>query len=171
MHYIEGFGAQVKVIFNDQINFDEINDFDKVVLSPGPGLPKNAGLMPDFIDRFYDKIPILGVCLGFQAIYEFLGGKLFNLPEVKHGVAEKCNLSSESTLFQHINNPIKVGLYHSWAVDEDSKPKDIKFTATSDSNVIMAYEHSFLPIYGVQFHPESVLTEKGHQIIKNFLEA
>jgi len=169
VHYLEAQDATVVVVRNDKINFDEVHNFDKIVLSPGPGLPKDAGMQPKLIQQFALSKSILGVCLGFQALVEYFGGEIFNQQEVKHGVAEKCNVISESKLFSGIPNQFKVGLYHSWAAKKENFPSELKITALSENNTIMAFEHQSLPICAVQFHPESILTENGHQMIKNFL--
>jgi len=169
VHYLEAQDATVVVVRNDKINFDEVHNFEKIVLSPGPGLPKDAGMQPKLIQQFALSKSILGVCLGFQALVEYFGGEIFNQQEVKHGVAEKCNVISESKLFSGIPNQFKVGLYHSWAAKKENFPSELKITALSENNTIMAFEHQSLPICAVQFHPESILTENGHQMIKNFL--
>jgi len=169
VHYLEGQGATVVVERNDEINFDAINQFDKIVLSPGPGLPKDAGLQPKLIQQFSKTQPILGVCLGFQALVEFFGGEIFNQNQVKHGVAENCKIISESKLFAGIELEFKVGLYHSWAAKKENFPIELIITALSENDTIMAFEHRSLPVYGVQFHPESILSDNGHQIIRNFL--
>ena len=177
VHYLEGQDATVVVVRNDEINFDVVQQFDKIVLSPGPGLPKGAGLQPKLIEQFATVKPILGVCLGFQALVEFFGGKIFNQQDVKHGVAEKCRIvvpsgkiTSDSKLFAGIEKEFNVGLYHSWAAKKEKFPDDLKITALSENDIIMAFEHKALPVFGVQFHPESILTENGHQIIANFLK-
>lgn len=170
VHYLEGQDATVVVVRNDEINFHDVEQFDKIVLSPGPGLPKDAGLQPKLIEQFAKTKPILGVCLGFQALVEFFGGEIFNQQDVKHGVAEKCKIVSDSKLFSEIEKEFKVGLYHSWAAKKENFPSDLKITALSENNTIMAFEHVSLPVYGVQFHPESILTENGHQIIANSLK-
>lgn len=156
-------------MFNDEIPFDNINDFDKIVLSPGPGLPFEAGQMPRLIKEYYAKKPILGVCLGFQALVEFFGGTIYNQNKVKHGVSETCFFKSDSKLFNGTPENYKVGLYHSWAADKKTFPVQLEVTATSENDIIMAFEHKTFPICGVQFHPESIMTENGHKIIHNFL--
>lgn len=167
-HYLEAFGCDVTVARNNAITLAEIERFDKIVLSPGPGLPKDAGVMPALLDAYIDRKPILGVCLGMQAIGEHFGGRLYNQQEVKHGVAEPCRHNGDNRLFRGIPETFEAGLYHSWAValDEDSP---LKPTAYSDSGVLMAFEHADLPVTGVQFHPESVLTPQGRKMIANFL--
>lgn len=143
-----------------------LNDYDKIVLSPGPGLPAQAGGMMDLIAEADGKIPILGVCLGMQAIAEHLGGEIYNQEKVKHGVQEKINCG-DSILFEGLPKKIEVGLYHSWAVREHSM---YTVTAKSDADVLMAIENSEKKLYGVQFHPESVMTSEGREILSNFLK-
>jgi anthranilate synthase component 2 len=169
VHYLKLNGAEVDVVFNDNIPFNSILNYDKVVLSPGPGLPSQAGDLMLFIKKYYQQIPILGICLGFQAIIECFGGKLINQKQVKHGVEEVCFFENNSTLFKYLPCQFKVGLYHSWCADEQSFPKELKITSKSKNNIIMAFEHNSLPVYGVQFHPESIITENGLKIIQNFL--
>lgn len=166
---MEGFDAEVDVFFNDQIPFHSLSDYDKVVISPGPGLPHQAGELMRFIKEYHHKIPILGVCLGFQALVEFFGGQIYNQNEVKHGVSEDCFFKNDSKLFDKTPNTYKIGLYHSWAAKKDNFPPELDITAQSKNKVIMAFEHKKFSICGVQFHPESIITENGHQIIKNFL--
>jgi anthranilate synthase component 2 len=158
---------QVVVKRNDEMNLQEIADFDKIVLSPGPGLPKDAGNMPELLNMYIGKKPILGVCLGMQAIAEHFGGELYNQKVVRHGITTEIKSFPENTLFQNLPSRITVGLYHSWAVRH--LPEEIKVTAMSSENVIMAIEHKTLPIYGVQFHPESILTEYGREVLMNFV--
>jgi anthranilate synthase component II len=170
VHYLEGQDANVTVVRNDAIQLDQVQAYDKIVLSPGPGLPKDAGMQPELIRRFVDQKPILGVCLGLQALVEHFGGQLFNQEFVKHGVAEKCMRNAESSkLFAGIPDTFAVGLYHSWAAEPEKFPAELAVTARSENGIIMAFEHQTLPVCGVQFHPESVLTEYGHQLIGNFL--
>jgi anthranilate synthase component 2 len=170
VHYFEGFDVDVKVLRNDEVEFEDVENADKLVFSPGPGLPAKAGKMPLLIHSFAGKKPMLGVCLGFQAIVEFYHGVIYNQEIVKHGKAENCSVSVDSKLFHDVSPEIKVGLYHSWAAQIDRFPRELIVTAKSENGVIMAFEHKRLPIAGVQFHPESVLTEEGHQIIENFIK-
>ena len=167
-HYLEAEGAIVTVLRNDEIEIDSIPKFDKIVFSPGPGLPVQAGKMLEVIEKFHTTIPMLGVCLGMQALGEFFGGKLYNLTEVKHGKSERCKVIIESKLFEKIPTPFQVGLYHSWAVDINHVAS-LKPIAHSENQVLMALEHVSLPLFGVQFHPESILTEHGKQLIRNFI--
>ena len=151
---------------NFQIDRGKIVGFDKIIISPGPGLPKDAGNIMDIIASVAGKIPVLGVCLGMQAIAEYLGGSLFNQSIVKHGVEEEINLTNHP-LFDNLSDRINVGLYHSWAVSGNG---DYRTIATSDSGTIMAIVNEEQKMYGVQFHPESVMTPNGAQILQNFLE-
>lgn len=167
-HYLEPMCEEVVVKRNDEIHLHEINDYDKIVLSPGPGLPKDAGIMMDLLEMYMGKKPILGVCLGMQAIAECLGGKLYNQKVVRHGVTTSIRTFPDNKLFQNLPSRISVGLYHSWAVTD--LPKELKMTAISEENVLMAIEHETLAVYGVQFHPESILTEYGKEMLMNFLK-
>lgn len=169
VHYFEGHGASVTVVLNDKIDLEAISEYDKIVLSPGPGLPEQAGMMPEVIEKYFNTKPILGVCLGFQAIYKYLGGTLYNQPNVRHGVKVQCNIDNTSKLFHELPLKINVGLYHSWAANLNHFPDDLVVTATSTEDILMGFEHKSLPVYGVQFHPESILTEFGKEMIKNFL--
>ncbi len=159
----------VDVVYNDKIPFSKIQTYNKVVLSPGHGLPKNAGDLMEFIHHYHSSIPILGICLGFQALVEFFGGSLINQKQVKHGVSENCFFDNNTTLFKHTPCEFNIGLYHSWQANKKTFPKELTITAQSKNDVIMAFEHQNLPIYGVQFHPESIITENGLKIIQNFL--
>jgi anthranilate synthase component 2 len=169
VHYLEGNGCMVEVVRNDAIDIENIDRFDKIVLSPGPGVPAESNLMPKLIQKAIGKKPILGVCLGFQALIEYFNGTLYNQPEVKHGIEEFCSLQTDSKLFKGLPPSIKVGLYHSWAANQNDFPSCLKTTAESNHKVIMAFEHKTLTVCGVQFHPESILTEHGFEIIQNFL--
>ena len=172
VHYIEEIlDDEVPVIRNDKIDLDWIQQFDRLVLSPGPGLPNEAGLMMEVIERFADEKAILGVCLGMQALAEHYGARLANLPKVYHGVATPITLSQENQkLFRGIPNRFNVGRYHSWVVDKEGFPAHLEITSEDEEGTIMSMRHRDLPIYGVQFHPESILTEYGKKIIFNFLK-
>lgn len=164
-HYFEALNCEVIVQRNDEVDHNLIIASDAIVLSPGPGLPINAGSMMDIIKNYHLSKPILGVCLGHQALAEFFGGSLFNMDRVMHG-KEVSMIHESSSLFIDIDSPLKIGLYHSWAVDLSSSSL-ISTGAWKDVN--MAFEHPKLPIFGVQFHPESILTQSGKEILKNFL--
>lgn len=166
-HYLEELGADINVEKNDTVNPDQINAYDAVLLSPGPGLPSEAGKLMEVIEKCKGDIPVFGVCLGMQAIAISLGGQIYNQELVKHGVQEVINLS-ESVLFQGLGKRVEVGLYHSWAVRPE--PGDIEITALSDTGVVMALQNQSLKMYGVQFHPESIMTPDGKVILRNFLE-
>jgi anthranilate synthase component 2 len=156
---------------NNEISIQEINDFSAIVLSPGPGLPKDAGIMPDVLKAYSVTKKILGVCLGMQAIGEYYGASLKNLNQVVHGEARELNLVNGSNLFANCPKQFKVGRYHSWVLNSQSIPNELVITAEDEQNEVMAIQHKSLPIYGVQFHPESILSEYGDFIIKNWLNA
>ncbi|MCH2225830.1 MAG: aminodeoxychorismate/anthranilate synthase component II [Crocinitomicaceae bacterium] len=164
-HYFFNLKTDVTVVRNDEL-IKDVQVFDKIIISPGPGLPKDAGNIMDIIASVAGKIPVLGVCLGMQAIAEYLGGSLFNQSIVKHGVEEEINLTNHP-LFDNLSDRINVGLYHSWAVSGNG---DYRTIAASDSGTIMAIVNEEQKMYGVQFHPESVMTPNGAQILQNFLE-
>lgn len=170
-HYLrELTGNEIPVIRNDQISVDEVKAYDAIVLSPGPGLPADAGIMHDLIRKFAATKKILGICLGMQAIGEVFGGTLLNLPSVFHGVATTATiLTPDEILFKGLPKKIVVGRYHSWVVDEKTLPSDLEITAIDESGRIMALRHKQFDVRGVQFHPESVLTPLGKTMISNWL--
>ncbi len=165
-HYLEALDVSVVVVRNDEIVKD-LFQYNGIVLSPGPGLPEESGHLMKLISQVKTKIPILGVCLGMQAIAEEYGWELFNQRKVKHGVSEYIN-TVKSVLFNNEMNTIKVGLYHSWAVKATNN--DLKITATSKDGIVMAVENVKDMVYGVQFHPESILTPQGKQVLANFIK-
>jgi len=167
---MEGFGAEVIVMRNDHPDLLFIKGFDKVVLSPGPGLPSDAGQLLSFIDAYHAQVPILGVCLGMQALALYFGDELYNQNQVKHGVSAEVTQKKSSILWNGVPNVFRVGLYHSWAV-RLKRRSNFKATLVSENNVLMAMEHKKLPLFGVQFHPESILTENGRKIVENFLNS
>lgn len=154
---------------NDQISLAYVNHFDKILLSPGPGLPAQAGILKEVISVYKSSKSILGVCLGQQAIGEVFGGKLKNLDEVCHGVATDIQLTATESLFDRCPDHFKVGRYHSWVIDPAYFPEELEITAKDKPGNIMAIRHKSLDIKGVQFHPESVLSEYGEQIMGNWL--
>ena len=165
-----GEGAEVTVIRNDAITVEAARAYDRIVLSPGPGLPAHAGIMPQLLRELMPNHPILGVCLGMQAIVECCGGTLFNLDRVRHGVAVPCVIEAPADqLFQGVASPFEAGLYHSWAAVPATLPAQLQVTARSSDGVIMAIRHREFPACGVQFHPESVLTPVGPAIVANWL--
>lgn len=168
-HLIKELGAEVTVFRNDRFELSDLEPFDKIVLSPGPGIPSEAGLLLDVIHAYAGKKPILGVCLGHQAIGEVFGGKLENLSEVFHGVATPCNIVTDDPIFSGLERTITIGRYHSWVVSHEKFPDCLEVTAVSDDGQIMALRHKTMNIHGIQFHPESVLTPDGKTMIKNFI--
>lgn len=168
VYIIKQYCSKSSVFRNDKINPESCLDYDAIVLSPGPGLPKDAGNMPDIIKHCAGKIPILGICLGHQAIGEYLGAKLYNLPKVYHGVQSQINETS-SKLFNGLDKSFLVGRYHSWAIDPNTLNDNIRVTAKESEDCIMAIENSNNNLFGLQFHPESLLTPQGETIIQNFL--
>lgn len=169
-HLVKELGAEVTVLRNDQFELPRLEAFDKIILSPGPGIPSEAGLLLDVIRTYAGRKPILGVCLGHQAIGEAFGSKLENLLEVFHGVATPCHITSNDPIFNGLDSSITIGRYHSWVVSKEDFPTCLEITAESDEGQIMALRHRDFDIHGIQFHPESVLTPQGRTIIKNFIE-
>ena len=169
-HLIKEIGAEVTVIRNDQFTLNQLERFDKIVLSPGPGIPSEAGLLLDVIKTYKGHKPILGVCLGHQAIGEVFGGTLENLSDVFHGVATEGTQFSNDYIFDSLPKRITMGRYHSWVVSRENFPTCLEVTAVSDEGQIMALKHKNYDIHGIQFHPESVLTTEGRQIVRNWLE-
>lgn len=168
-HLIKELGADVTVYRNDQFELPQLEAFDKIILSPGPGIPSEAGLLLDVIRTYAGKKPMLGVCLGHQAIGEVFGGQLTNLTDVFHGVATEGTQFGNDYIFQGMPERITMGRYHSWVVDKDGFPDCLEITAESDEGQIMALRHKEYDIHGIQFHPESVLTPEGRTIVANFL--
>lgn len=170
VHAVRELGIEPTVIRNDQISVEEIDDFDKIIISPGPGIPSEAGVLPSMLEKYGDKKSILGVCLGHQAIGERFGARLVNLPTVYHGIESEIEITKEDYLFDGLPTKIKVGRYHSWAVEPESIPEELEVTAVSADGCIMAMRHKDLDVRGVQFHPESILTPEGLKIIENWLK-
>ncbi|KZX14809.1 aminodeoxychorismate/anthranilate synthase component 2 [Methanobrevibacter cuticularis] len=165
--------SEIKVIRNDELTINEIERLnpDHIVISPGPGRPKNAGISIDIVKNFYDKIPILGVCLGHQSIYEAFGGKVDHSKTLVHGKTSIIRLNNEHPLFSKMKTEISAGRYHSLSAIEETLPSNLEIIATSDDGEIMAISNKEHPIYGLQFHPESILTPEGNKIIENFLKS
>lgn len=168
-HLVKSLGAQVTVLRNDRFELPQLEAYDKIILSPGPGIPSEAGLLLDVIRSYANRKPILGVCLGHQAIGEVFGGKLENLSDVFHGVATEGIQFSNDYIFNGLPDRIVMGRYHSWVVSRDGFPESLEITAQSDEGQIMALRHRSYDIHGIQFHPESVLTPDGTTIIRNFI--
>lgn len=169
-HLVKELGAEVDVLRNDQFRLVELEAYDKIILSPGPGIPEEAGLLLDVIRTYAGKKPILGVCLGEQAIGQAFGGTLINLSDVFHGVQTNIRLVESDYIFRGLPEELPVGRYHSWVVDAESFPGELVVTAVSPEGQIMALKHRIYDIHGIQFHPESVLTPDGKLIVKNWLQ-
>ena len=166
---------QVDVYRNDQLPMEKIKEYDKIILSPGPGIPEEAGSLLPLIKEYASSKSILGVCLGHQAIGQAFGGELINLSSVFHGVATKIEVRSReseviSPLFEGLPNELEVGRYHSWVVSKENFPETLEITAEDESGMIMGLQHKTYDVQGVQFHPESVLTPMGEEIMKNWLK-
>ena len=173
VHYIEANGDyEVDVFRNDEISIEEVNNYDTIVLSPGPGLPEDAGILKELIQIYENTKKILGVCLGMQAIGEVFGGKLENLENVYHGVATKLTvIDSSDLIYKSLPQHFEIGRYHSWVISRENYPEKLSITAIEENNQVMSLKHKDYQLYGVQYHPESILTEHGKEIINNFLEA
>ena len=170
VHLVKELGyTDVDVFRNDKIALEDVAKYDKFILSPGPGIPSEAGLLLPLIKEYAGKRPILGVCLGHQAIGEAFGAQLKNLEDVYHGVATRINITQPDYIFDTLGRELEVGRYHSWIVDNNKLPDCIEITATDNNGQIMALKHKEFDVHGVQFHPESVLTPAGETIVKNFL--
>ena len=166
-HLVKELGAEVTVLRNDQFELQDLEAYSKIILSPGPGIPSEAGLLLDVIKTYAGKKPILGVCLGHQAIGEAFGGKLENLSDVFHGVATPCHIIADDPIFSGIERDITIGRYHSWVVSKENFPDCLEVTAVSDEGQIMALRHRELNTRGIQIHPESVLTPDGNKMLQN----
>ncbi|CAM3890995.1 aminodeoxychorismate/anthranilate synthase component II [Flavobacterium cucumis] len=169
VHYLEDLNATVTVFRNDEFELQELEKFDKILLSPGPGIPDEAGLLKDVIKKYGSTKSIFGVCLGLQAIGEVFGGQLTNLEKVYHGVATKVTKTEDDFIFNDLPNTFEVGRYHSWVVSSQNLPTDLIITSTDDNGQIMSMKHAYYNIRGVQYHPESVLTPHGKKILENWL--
>jgi para-aminobenzoate synthetase component 2 len=170
VQYLQQLGAEVVVKRNDEVNANSINEFDGVLLSPGPGTPEDAGACIEIVNAAIEKQkPLLGVCLGHQAIGAALGGKVSRAPELLHGKTSQVQHKNEG-VFKDLKSPFRATRYHSLAIENPNFPNDLIITATTESGVIMGVKHKTAPIEGVQFHPESVLTEGGHRLLANWLQ-
>lgn len=168
-HLIKELGATVTVLRNDRFKLDELETCDRILLSPGPGIPEEAGLLMEVIRHYAGKKPILGVCLGEQAIGEVFGGRLAHLNQVYHGVQSRISIVADDPLFKGLPHETEVGRYHSWTVDTEGLPECLEITALSPEGHIMALRHKTLNVRGVQFHPESVLTPLGKKMLDNWI--
>jgi len=171
-HYMEQLSNEKVIVKrNDEIQLSDVAAFKGIVLSPGPGLPVDAGIMPDIIRTYGSEIPILGICLGHQAIGEAYGAKLRNLEVVLHGVQREVVIEqADDRILRGINEKFNSGHYHSWVISDDNFPDELQVTARDGDGVIMAVSHKKFPVSGVQFHPESVMTDSGMKIIENWLQ-
>lgn len=170
VHLINETGYEAEVWRNDDFALADVASFDKILLSPGPGIPSEAGLLLDVIRTYASTKSILGICLGMQAIAEVFGGELYNLPQPVHGKATQLKITNEKErLFFNCPKEFKVGRYHSWAVSNKNLPPELKVSATTTDGVIMALSHIDLNVKGVQFHPESILSEYGKELMRNWL--
>jgi anthranilate synthase component 2 len=172
VHYIEQIGEEyhVEVVRNDEVDLGAVGSYDRILLSPGPGIPEEAGKMPELIQKFAGKLPILGVCLGHQAIAEYLGGKLENMKDVLHGISTPMKVTKADAIYEELPSDFNVGRYHSWHVSKEGLPKEIVVTAEDEQGSILSFKHESMNLRGVQYHPESVLTEHGLKIIENWLK-
>lgn len=179
-HLVKELGVEVEVLRNDQFKLEELEPYEKIILSPGPGIPEEAGLLLNVIRTYAGQKPILGVCLGEQAIGQVFGGKLINLSNVFHGIQTNVKIHKEGEdtkkgilekdyIFRGLPEEISVGRYHSWVVDTGQFPEDLAVTAVSPEGQIMALKHRIYDVRGIQFHPESILTPDGKTILKNWL--
>lgn len=172
VHLVKGLGYNdVDVVRNDKISLDEVGKYDKIILSPGPGIPSEAGVMLELIRRYAPTKSILGICLGEQAIGEAFGAELQNLANVYHGVDSRVIVTEDDVLFSGMEDGFEAGRYHSWVVSREGFPAELKVTAVDSEGRIMALAHREYDVRGVQFHPESVLTPQGEKMISNWLKA
>lgn len=169
VHLVNELGVETDVHRNDRISLDEVGRYDKIILSPGPGIPSEAGILMEVIHRYAPTKSILGICLGEQAIGECFGAKLQNLPEVFHGVCTPVHVVAPDRIFTGLEEGFEVGRYHSWVVSRENFPNCLTVTAEDASGMIMALAHNVYDVRGVQFHPESILTPKGKEMMKNWL--
>ena len=171
MHSVKKFANDITVVRNDGISLEEVDQYDKILLSPGPGVPDEANLLKPIIQKYAATKSIFGVCLGQQAIGEVFGGTLLNTQEVFHGVKSDITVIKDDILFNNLPKELEVGRYHSWVVSTENFPEDLEITAVGPKGEIMALRHKIYDVRGVQFHPESILTPLGDEMIKNWLEA
>lgn len=169
VHAVRQLGFQPEVYRNDEISLDAIKAFDKIIISPGPGIPSEAGILPELLESYAENKPILGICLGEQAIGERFGARLRNLTDVFHGIQSTITITADDYIFKGLPARIDVGRYHSWVVDRESLPDSLEVTALSDEGHVMAIRHKAYDVRGVQFHPESIMTPDGLTILSNWL--
>ncbi|HYG50006.1 MAG TPA: aminodeoxychorismate/anthranilate synthase component II [Flavobacteriales bacterium] len=170
VHYVEEItGTDANVFRNNMISLDKVDRYDYIILSPGPGLPKDAGIMPELLKRYASSKKILGICLGHQAIVESEGGILYNLDKVYHGIATPVTVDTRHKMFKGLKEKLDVGRYHSWAVKKENLPGSLEVIASDENGVVMGVQHKKFAVTGVQFHPESILTPEGKTMIKQWL--
>jgi len=162
-------GSEVDVFRNDKIALEDIEKYDKIILSPGPGIPEEAGILLELIKKYAPTKSIFGVCLGQQAIAEAFGGSLINLSEIYHGVATEATQTKEHHIFTDLPETLEVGRYHSWAVNTEDFPSELEITSVDKNGMIMSLKHKIYDVHAVQYHPESILTPDGRKILENFL--
>ncbi|MFN8284490.1 MAG: aminodeoxychorismate/anthranilate synthase component II [Chitinophagales bacterium] len=167
VHYIESFNLPCEVFRNDKISLEEVGKYDKILLSPGPGIPEEAGILLDLIKMYAATKSILGVCLGHQAIGQVFGAELYNVGQVIHGKSKNTKVIADDVLFDEMDSEFQSGRYHSWAIKNVKAPLIV--TALDDDNIVQAIKHETYNVHGVQFHPESVMTPQGKKIIENWL--
>ena len=169
VHYLEDLNCEVMVFRNDEFDLDELKNFDAILLSPGPGIPSESGLLLDVIKMYASNKKILGICLGHQAIGEVFGATLQNLNTVYHGVANSITQTSDDILFNNLPQHLQVGRYHSWVINKVDFPESLEITSLSENGDIMSIRHKLYNVKGIQFHPESILTPQGKTILSNWL--
>jgi anthranilate synthase component 2 len=170
VHLIKELGYEIDVFRNDKIALEEVKKYDKILLSPGPGIPEEAGIMPELLKSYGSSKSIFGVCLGHQAIGEAFGAALYNMPDVHHGMVIDTRVTDHSKIFKDVPDSFKSCRYHSWAIKSDTLPDTLKITATDENGIIMGVSHTQYDVHGVQFHPESFLTEYGKIMVGNWLK-
>ena len=170
MHYVNQFTDFITVKRGDTLQISEVNKYDKIIFSPGPGLPKEHPILASILEQFHSCKPILGICLGHQAIAEYFGARLVNLSEVKHGVSSVLTHSDNCILFKNIKRNFMIGHYHSWVVSKKNFPKELEVTSENSEGLIMSIRHRRYDITALQFHPESILTQNGINLLENWLK-
>jgi len=173
VHMVEKITGNFPVVFrNDEISIEAVGNYDVIMLSPGPGIPNEAGILKDVIKRYAGLKPIFGVCLGLQAITEVFGGTIINLEDVFHGVATEMRITDkDAVIFKDVPETFLAARYHSWAATDEGFPEEIQVTARDEDGLIQAIQHKIFPISAVQFHPESILTDVGEQLLRNFINS
>lgn len=163
-------GSRLDVIPYEELEMNELRNYENIILSPGPGLPDEFPVLQDVLDRYHSDKSILGICLGHEAIAKFFGAELAHLPAVVHGQPKLINVINESALYRNMPPKFNAGLYHSWVIDKNKLPDELEITGLSDEGNIMSFQHKTLNLFGVQFHPESIITEFGKVMMENFLK-